>query len=459
MTGITDKIRNAIQKIKAKVDGVLLKVAHWIADKAKKLWGGIKSGAAAVVGWFKVEKPVRLKNGESHTLKMDPKSPDKRLQIHTDPQPFVTWINRNFSAAPANGPVAARPAHPLLGQLQAAAQNIENLQASYASATTEADKITISNSISAAINSLATLLGTITPPAAVDPVTGVVPTPPTIFTYGGVDSNGFGQWAKAEFLSQNAVSRGSSNNEAGKIREGENVTGWNVVRRRLRIVPPFVGDISRYENSISGWLQTSHGFVRGHLMNGKLGGGAFPYNLTPITSEANTSSPVSHFRQVENSLQQNIATNPTPANPNPRVYNYEVHAIYGGHAERGRAPLMALIEQAELAGRIQRSKLRGLGNTPAEVAQRQTIETNIYNTNRVYAYARFEIARLGYEEQNLPQGFLTDVTELRPITPPSAPPNPANPPRWAPFGSTDSRQVDNTLPPFIINPAAAAALP
>jgi hypothetical protein len=37
LSGITDKIRNAIQKIRDKVDAVLLKVANWIAEKAKKL--------------------------------------------------------------------------------------------------------------------------------------------------------------------------------------------------------------------------------------------------------------------------------------------------------------------------------------------------------------------------------------------------------------------------------------
>ena len=37
LSGITDKIRDAIQKIRGKVDGVLLKVAKWIADKAKKV--------------------------------------------------------------------------------------------------------------------------------------------------------------------------------------------------------------------------------------------------------------------------------------------------------------------------------------------------------------------------------------------------------------------------------------
>ena len=456
---IAAPIQRAVRAIQARVDGAIDRIVAWIRTAATRVMAAGRGVANRLRQWFRVEKPVRLRNGESHTLRMDPQSPQNRLQIHTDPQPFVAWINRNFAAVPASGATPARPAHPLLGQLQAAAQNIETLQTSYASATTDADRRTISNNISTAINALASLLGTITPPATVDPATGVVPAPPTVFSYGGVNANGFGQWAKAEYLSQNAVSRSSSNNATSSIGESENVTGWNVVRRRLRIVPPFENDLSRYEGSITGWLQTSHGFVRGHLMNGKLGGGAFPYNLTPITSEANNSSPVSHFRLVENSLQQNIAINPTPANPNPKVYNYEVHAVYGGHPERNKAPLTALIAQTDLARTVQRSRLRGLGTSPADVAQRNIISNNIFNINRVYTYARFEIERLRYEEQNLPQGFVTDVIELQPVTPPAAPPNPAVPPRWAPVGSPQTTSISNTLPPFIINPAPAAALP
>ncbi len=41
LSGITDKIRTAIQKIRDKVDAVMLKVAKWIAEKAKKLFATV----------------------------------------------------------------------------------------------------------------------------------------------------------------------------------------------------------------------------------------------------------------------------------------------------------------------------------------------------------------------------------------------------------------------------------
>src|SRR5262249_53716273 len=57
LTGVTNKIREAIQKIRGKVDAVLSKVAKWIADKAKVLIGkgvvAVKTGVAAVLQWWK----------------------------------------------------------------------------------------------------------------------------------------------------------------------------------------------------------------------------------------------------------------------------------------------------------------------------------------------------------------------------------------------------------------------
>lgn len=44
LNGITAKIRDAIQKIRDKVDGVLAKVANWVADKARKLVSKVLGG-------------------------------------------------------------------------------------------------------------------------------------------------------------------------------------------------------------------------------------------------------------------------------------------------------------------------------------------------------------------------------------------------------------------------------
>ncbi len=92
LTGITNKIRDAIQKIKSKVDAVLLKVAKWIATQAKRLWSGAKATAARVAAWWKAKHNLHGTSGHSHTLSLggdrdnavpmvasDPKSGDKFL--------------------------------------------------------------------------------------------------------------------------------------------------------------------------------------------------------------------------------------------------------------------------------------------------------------------------------------------------------------------------------------------
>ena len=68
LSGITAKIRDAIQKIRDKVDAVLAKVAKWIADKARKLFGAVKSGVKAVAEWWKQKKPFQTKAGAKHEI-------------------------------------------------------------------------------------------------------------------------------------------------------------------------------------------------------------------------------------------------------------------------------------------------------------------------------------------------------------------------------------------------------
>lgn len=90
LNGITAKIREALQKIRAKVDGVMAKVAKWIADKAKKLfapvtkkveqakaWGKekveqgkewVKGKVDKVLNWWSAKKSFKGNDGKPHSL-------------------------------------------------------------------------------------------------------------------------------------------------------------------------------------------------------------------------------------------------------------------------------------------------------------------------------------------------------------------------------------------------------
>ena len=93
LSGITGKIRNAIQKIRDKVDAVLLKVAKWIAEKAKKLFGAVKAGVQAVFSWAFAKTAFGEAGGKGHSLYIEGDD-EPRLMIATDPkaaEAFLDW--------------------------------------------------------------------------------------------------------------------------------------------------------------------------------------------------------------------------------------------------------------------------------------------------------------------------------------------------------------------------------
>lgn len=85
LSGITNKIRDAIQKIRAKVDAVLAKVAKWIADKAKaiisKVVGAVKGAVGKVVSWWKIKKPFTGADGKPHNIYVDRDAGKKPIVI------------------------------------------------------------------------------------------------------------------------------------------------------------------------------------------------------------------------------------------------------------------------------------------------------------------------------------------------------------------------------------------
>ena len=92
LSGITNKIKEAIQKIRNKVDAVLLKVVKWIATQAKKLWGKIKTTAAKVVAWWKFKKSFPGADGKPHTILADRKDKRPLITVKSDEQTLAEVI-------------------------------------------------------------------------------------------------------------------------------------------------------------------------------------------------------------------------------------------------------------------------------------------------------------------------------------------------------------------------------
>jgi hypothetical protein len=100
LTGITAKIRGAIQKVRAKVDNVLAKVAHWIADKAKKVFGVVKAGVRKLIEWWKKKVPV-VDGGEKHTLGFEGTKRSARLVLRSAPEKPSVFLTKAADSRPA----------------------------------------------------------------------------------------------------------------------------------------------------------------------------------------------------------------------------------------------------------------------------------------------------------------------------------------------------------------------
>jgi hypothetical protein len=83
LDGITAKIKAAIGKVRAKVDGVLARIAKWIGKKAKALIGGIKKGAAKLASWWKKRRKFTAE-GESHSLFFAGDARSAHLRVASD---------------------------------------------------------------------------------------------------------------------------------------------------------------------------------------------------------------------------------------------------------------------------------------------------------------------------------------------------------------------------------------
>lgn len=104
LSGITNKIKDAIQKIRSKVDAVLAKVAKWIAEKAKKLFGAVKAGAARLLEWWK--KKIFIDTGsEKHSLYFQGEEDSAEPVVASSPRRLENFV----TDARANSEITGNP--------------------------------------------------------------------------------------------------------------------------------------------------------------------------------------------------------------------------------------------------------------------------------------------------------------------------------------------------------------
>jgi hypothetical protein len=267
LDGITAKIKQAIQKVRDKVDAVLAKVAKWIGDKAAKLFGALKAGAKSgvrkLVDWWKLKRSIDA-DGKKLTLYTEGTEEAPRVLVASSPgRPWSEYLQSLPASAkklPAYGKATAAAA-----KLEARRPRItETDEAKRARATAKA-----AQEMQDTFNDLATQIKLLNGKGA---------TPASVITFGPVDALGGGTKAEASILSHEHPP-GSTPRDYAPIWENLADLGSG-----------------RNKNVRKDW------YVQGHLLNENLGGPGMRFNLTPLTKQANNN----HKTEVENPVKKKV---------------------------------------------------------------------------------------------------------------------------------------------------------
>jgi hypothetical protein len=94
LSGITSKIRSAIDKVGSKVDDVIEKVANWIVGMARKAGKMAVSAVKGALNWASAKITFKDDEGEGHTIQVSASAPYKLMIASSNPLAageFVEW--------------------------------------------------------------------------------------------------------------------------------------------------------------------------------------------------------------------------------------------------------------------------------------------------------------------------------------------------------------------------------
>jgi hypothetical protein len=281
LSGIGQRIAELIGSARELVDKALTWLVNKAVDTAFNLLDRLmtfgRNARDAVMDWLGLRKPVRMTNGEQHTIYFEERGGRGQLMIASTPKTYLDFVN-TFNATTPALVTQKNTAIGLAGQIDTAISNRDRHNASDAS------------NISLLVNQLAAITQNFT--IGND-------TPPSVIEFGPVTSEGGATYANARILSSNHV-EGSTPQDSAPI--------WANANRR----------------------RPSQSFIRGHLLNHHIGGPGHSNNLTPITGNgAGFGSGYAnrlHLDAVETSVKNSITAG--------KVVRYRVTAMYRKHPDR-----------------------------------------------------------------------------------------------------------------------------
>lgn len=130
VSGITDKIKEAIDAIRKPVNDAVDWVIHKAAAGAKKLFGAAMTGAGKLVDWFKAKLTISTDDGETHSLYFSGDGPGAQLMVASAPQELQAFLASKSAEAKKDPKKAAALAKikPLMSKIRALSKLPEEKQ-------------------------------------------------------------------------------------------------------------------------------------------------------------------------------------------------------------------------------------------------------------------------------------------------------------------------------------------
>lgn len=258
LEGITKKIREVLHNIKAKVDDVIGKVAKWIVEKGKALWGGVKTGVKGLIDWAWSRKNFRGEDGKTHQVYILDREGRPKLIMESTPAAIETYL---AATATTVGGMSDQKQKAHFEKLIETARGINALIArdTEALATTQEKgrQVNLQKSIQVNTDRITPVLSKLT--AANAPALNLPAVLPPMTN--GVKARGF----MAEYLKIGNFRHGTEASEYS----GRTLGGWKALQA-------------------AGMTGTGTGqYIKMHLLPSRLGGDAVDSNLTPALSSIN----------------------------------------------------------------------------------------------------------------------------------------------------------------------------
>jgi len=301
--GVSSKIKSVIRKVRKPIDKVVDKVIDWIVLKGKKLVSKAKSvvkkGAAKVKRLLFPKKEFTL-GKEKHSVEAEESAAGADIIIRSYPTRTPVFIAKSKSRInKMKSPNKEKAEAQLL-----------ILEKDYKAWKKKTQDKTLYEKVANSVYELWKLLP--------DDNQIELSTPPS---YGNLE-NGYGKSVTVKRLTQKIPLEGGAPGSTTS-------PSWKVLRKRRK------GGGSYY--------------VRGHLLNHKLGGPGKWFNLTPLTQTANNRGANSHLHKFESGVKEAVLED-------QKIVNFSVIANYGRSAKQAsfdQSSKKSATEQATIKGVVQ----------------------------------------------------------------------------------------------------------